>query len=947
MKSSRLILIVIAAGFLMAAWLRGQEPVPAKPVAPLTPAQQAEAETFFETQVRPLLVARCYDCHAADVQESGFRVDRREHLLRGGESLGAAVTPEQWNQSPLLRVTRREGDIKMPPDERLSDRELDILTKWVRMGTPWPNPDKPLDPSVVKQHKYDQIRNSHWSLQPISDPPQPKVLDAAWPQSSLDYFVLQRLEQAQLAPSPRATRAQLIRRWTYDLTGLPPSYAEVEDYLADTSVQADQKVVDRLLASPQFGQRWARHWLDVARYADTKGYAFGQERRYPYAYTYRDYVIDAWNDDVPYDQFVTEQLAADLLADKRPGALAGLGLLTVGRRFNNRHDDIDDQIDVVTRGFMGLTVSCARCHDHKYDAIPTEDYYSLYGVFASIHEPADLPALGDPTEVAGYEMFATELRKREEALAAYNHQKLAELNQTSRDRLAEYLVAAAAIHPGDQTRVAGQVSLGENELRPRLIQKWREYLVRVAKPQAPFWGLVHDLARLKDAEFEAQVETVFARWAAKPAGLEPGQIHPTLKQLISDPSALRNKADFMAAYARILQAAYQRWLQLEERQRKLEALSPEDRVLVNVFLESGPLAIALKDLGGYLSRADRNKQRELQKKIDSHRVNSPHAPPRAMVVAENPQPHDPRVFIRGNQGRLGEKVPRRFLYVIAGPDRDAYQNSGRLELAQQIVDPDNPLTRRVIVNRIWMHLLGEPLVPTPSDFGARCEEPVQRELLDHLASQLLEQNWSLKQLIRSICLSSTYQQSSNDREEGRQADVENRLFWRANRKRLEFEAYRDSLLAVSGRLDLTHGGKPVELFGQSPTPRRTIYGMIDRQDLPGVLRVFDFASPDQSSPRRPQTSVPQQNLYAMNSELVEQVATDVLNLAGIESATNPDDKIERLYRRILSRDPSSLDKEVAYDFLGLDSAQTPPPAAKSWRAYVHLLLMTNEFTYVD
>src|SRR5262245_65193724 len=365
------------------------------------PAASATQEQLFEQKVRPLLAANCQECHGVKKQESGLRLDSRRGVLEGGDSGEPAAVPGDPERSLLVKAVNHVGEYRMPPKGKLSSEQIALLTEWVKDGLPWPAEQQASERKLPADELVSLHRQSHWAYQPVSRPSPPPVKDAAWPRGRLDAFVLSRLEGAQLTPSPEAGRRTLLCRLNYDLVGLPPTPEEVESFAADQSPDAYERQVDRLLASPHYGERWGRHWLDVARYGDTKGYAFAQERRYPYAYTYRDYVIRAFNGDLPYDRFVCEQLAADRLPHEEDAAsLAALGFLTTGRKFNNRHDDIDDQIDAVARGFLGITVACARCHDHKYDAIPTEDYYSLYGVFANCSEPAELPLLAKPAESA-------------------------------------------------------------------------------------------------------------------------------------------------------------------------------------------------------------------------------------------------------------------------------------------------------------------------------------------------------------------------------------------------------------------------------------------------------------------------------------------------------------------------------------------------------------------
>ncbi|MEX2112664.1 MAG: PSD1 and planctomycete cytochrome C domain-containing protein, partial [Pirellulales bacterium] len=646
------------------------------------PVDSAAAIELFEKHVRPLLVDRCLECHAAKA-EGDFRLDSREGMLSGGFS-GPAVVPGDAGASLLVKAVRHVDDeLKMPPDGKLADDAIAPLADWISRGAPWPS-----DAVIATGEGAPDAWKSHWAFQPLEAPPQPAVKQADWPQTPLDVFVLAQLEGQGLAPSPPADRRTLIRRASYDLLGLPPTAEEVEAFANDPNPRAFDRVIERLLASPHYGERWARHWLDVARYADTKGYVFTADRNYPNAYRYRDWVVQAFNRDMPYDQFLVEQIAADCLPGDDKSRLAAMGFLTVGRRFlNNQHDIIDDRIDVLTRGTMGLTVTCARCHDHKYDPIPTEDYYSLYGVLASSIEPAE-PA---------------------------------------------------------------------------------EY----------------------------------------------------------------------------------------------------------------------------------------------------------MTLADAEQPVNPHVFVRGNSGNPGPEVPRQFLKLLSGESRQPFADgSGRLELAQAIASRHNPLTPRVIVNRLWLQYFDKPLVETPSDFGVRSAPPTHPALLDHLAASLVNDGWSLKHLARVILRSATYQQASFDRPECRAIDPENKLLWRMNRKRLDFEGLRDALLAVSGQLDDALGGPAVTLTATPWPRRRTLYGSIDRQNLPNLFRTFDFASPDTHSPQRFRTTVPQQALYLMNSPFLGDQVRALAELAQQQAGDAPG-RIAALYRLALARNPSEQELALGQAFLEDESAREP------------------------
>ena len=918
------------------------EPPPASPVA------SPEQEKFFEDKVRPILAASCLDCHGAKKAESGLRLDSRQGALEGGDTGERAVVPGDPDRSLLVKAINHVGDIHMPPDDKLTADQIATLTDWIRQGLPWPaaGPSPATPQSAADRAAHD--RANHWAFQPVQDPPLPPIRNPKSEiRNAIDHFVHSRLQTADLSPSPAADRLTLIRRLSYDLVGLPPTPEEVESFLADASPDAYERLVDRLLAAPQYGERWGRHWLDVARYADTKGYAFAQERRYPYSYTYRDYVIRSLNADLPYDQFVVEQLAADRLPPTEDkAALAALGFLTTGRKFNNTHDDIDDQIDATTRGLLGLTVACARCHDHKYDAIPAEDYYSLFGVFASSSPPSELPLLAPPEQTAEFQKFEEQLNKLRGEADKFAAEKHAEFLDQTRRQSADYLARVAA---GTQNMLLAKLpflSLDPKDLRPRMIQRWQRALEQHAKADHPVLGPWSELVKLPNESFTEKAAPALARWQEAQEGCQPGQLNPLVKAaLAADVPATR--MDVARIYGKLFTDAYEQWHKAGANPEAQGQLPLEVRQLADFLVgKDSPTDVDRGDVRQYLNRADRNKYTELQKKVESFQATSPLAPPRAMSLVDNPRPTDPRVLIRGNPARQGKQVPRQFLLVMAESERQPFvEGSGRLELARKIAAPDNPLTRRVIVNRLWMHHFGEPLVLSPSDFGVRSDPPTHPELLDWLAMRLLDDGWSLKSLHRRMVVSATYRQTSLDRPECRSADPENRLLWRANRRRLELEAVRDTLLALAGRLDGAMYGRPVELT-KAPFPRRrAVYGYIDRQDLPNLFRVFDIASPDSSTPRRPRTTVPQQALFLMNSPLVIEQAQAVA--AALPQGDSIDDgqRIAALYRTVLQRPPTSDEEAIGREFIA--AAQGGDMKLSAWEQYAQLLLLTNEVMYID
>jgi hypothetical protein len=903
---------------------------------------------FFEKKIRPVLVEQCAKCHSAEGKKAkgGLRVDSPEALREGGQS-GPAVVPGKPEESLILEALRYTDEVlRMPPKGKLPERVVTDFETWIGMGAPMPHGVEHDAGRGAEKRDASQ----HWAFQPIHPITPPAVKQSAWLKTPLDRLILAKLEGRGLAPSPPADRRTLIRRAYFDLVGLPPSAEEVEAFVADQAPDAFDRVIDRLLASPRYGERWGRHWLDVARYADTKDgvLMFGDDRVRPYAYTYRDYVVRAFNDDVPFDRFIHEQIAADLIEPKvEPWRLAAMGFLTVGRLFDdNIHDVIDDRIDVVTRGLLGLSVACARCHDHKYDPIPTADYYSLYGVFASSEVPLELPRIRSEDDSPGAVAFEKKAGPKRQELKKFQDDQYAMLLDTARTRVGDYLVHVASTEPDPLETAIFFLSLAPDQLRPQIIARWRRFLEQSARPDDPVLGPWHDLMRLSDAEFTGQAGAILDRWRAKPAGVRRGQVNPLVMTALAS-TTLTRRADVARTYGDLLRGVY------EESKKSPASTMPEAKAQL-VALVAGPDSptyFPRSRTREYMSRTDKDAFGGKRQEVDRIAVQSPHAPPRAMILQDAEQLYDPKIFIRGNPGRPGAAVSRQFLREIAGAGRQPFPHgSGRLDLARAITAGDNPLTARVIVNRVWMHHFGEPLVDTPNDFGTRSSAPIQRDLLDQLAVTLRESGWSLKSLHRLIMRSSTYQQASADRADGRQMDPDNRLFWRMNRRRLDLESMRDSMLAISGRLDATEGGRPVDVVGDARNRRRTIYGLVDRQNVPGLYRAFDFASPDLPAERRSQTTVPQQALFGMNAPFVMEQAQAIV--ARPEFAAEPDTarRIAALYRLVLRRAPDGDETRVGLQFLAA-AAESREGAAPSkldpWAQYAQVLLITNEAMFVD
>ena len=775
-----------------------------------TPAQL----DFFENKIRPILADKCYKCHStlAEKIKGGLLLDSREALLKGGDT-GKALVPGDPEASLLIKAVRyTDPDLQMPKEKKLDDEQIANLVAWVKMGAPDPRS------ATAEQKKWSDNKTNHWAWQPVKPMPLPAVSNPAWCQTPVDNFILAKLDENELKPNPPADKRTLIRRASFDLIGLPPTPEEVASFINDPAPDAFAKVVDRLLASPHYGERWGRHWLDVVRYSDTKGMPRRntEDTLNPFAWTYRDYVIRSFNENKPYNVFILEQIAADRLSTTahNPTNLAALGLLTIGDHFMGMQNDIlNDRIDVVTKGFLGLTVTCARCHDHKFDPIPQKDYYSLRGIFDSCIEPKIEPVIGRIPATPEY--------------YAYYRQ---------REKLA-------------QDEAALQASL----------------------PQ---------LRKSRDRE------------------------------------------------------------------------------------------------------AIRQAQRDLQKlehQIAELEFTNTAAPMRVMVLEDLMRGHDSPVFIRGEAGNKGETVPRRFLQLLSAPNRPVYTNgSGRIELAMAIASRNNPLTARVMINRIWQHHFGEGFLPTPDDFGMMSEPPSHPQLLDYLALNFMTNGWDIKKIHRLILLSSVYQESSASNPRLAQIDPGNRLLWRANLRRLEFEPLRDSLLAIGGQLDTNLYGRPVDLRLHPESNRRTIYDFVDRANIPDVLVNFDFATPDMVTGIRHQTTVPQQALYLMNSPVVIDLARRLVAMPDFAALTDDEQRLKYLYERIYQRLPDPAETAIGLEFVNqtpvadsVTPATAAPEPAKgkkgkraklnrplaatarqrapltSWEEFAQALLQANETSFVN
>ncbi|MCW3095408.1 MAG: Planctomycete cytochrome [Chthonomonadaceae bacterium] len=925
------------------------------PVGARVGAKQAADKTgtdFFEKNIRPLLAARCYSCHnaSAGVTRGGLALDTKEGWSIGGNH-GAAIVPGKPDKSLLLKaVSYTDSNLQMPPGKQLSADQIALLKTWIENGAD--DPRMPTGPGgKPKLSGLTQKARDHWAFQPIKKVTVPtvKVKDKAWVKNPIDAFIMAKLESKGMKPALPAAREALIRRAYYDLIGLPPTVEQVRAFLSDHSPNAWEKVVDGLLASPHYGERWGRHWLDTARYADTRGYTNnnGKERfegyKFPYAWTYRDYVIQSLNADKPYNQFLLEQIAADKLPDIQTNdpRLAALGFLTVGKRFQNPDDTLDERIDTVTKATIGLTVACARCHDHKFDPIPTADYYSLHGIFASTVEPLSRPVVetvGDSTQKADYEQKLAEMAsKNREIIYGILKNDVTQFQ----DHAEGYLMLTSVKGRGtDRYDLAKKYGLWPedrdivNNLRPL--------------PLDPVLGPFAALSRLPKEGFADRAAALLPKLLNDPRR----PVNPLVAEALKG-AKIQSLEDVARAYGDLyarLKPTREAFLQGRStpgaNDGNVDAKTAELLETPVPVPPADTLATADQQVDFFTDRAltpgrttalyvDNRTGNDLQfDAINDLRMTHPGSPGCAMVVADAAKPKDSYIYIRGERAKKGPVVPRQFLEIVSGLDRKPFtEGSGRLELAQAILAPSDPLPARVEVNRIWMYHFGEGFVSTPDDMGNQSETPSHPELLDWLSGWFMKNDWSMKKMHRLILLSSTYQQSSAPNPAYALKDPGNRLLWRANLRRLDFEAIRDSMVMLTGKLDESVGGKPVNITDEPYTYRRSCYGYVDRNNLSDLLTQFDFADPDMANTRRISTIVPQQALFFLNSPMSVDVARQVMARPEVASAPDDASKVRAIYLILFQRSPKPEEVSWATEFLTQASRMVvaPPANAKATR----------------
>ncbi len=949
--------------------------VPTAAFAAATAAPGKEQIAFFESKVRPILAEHCYKCHSVEQGKAkgGLTLDTREGVLKGGEN-GAVIEPGAPEKSAMIKaIGYLDADLQMPPKgEKLSDEQIATLTVWVKMGAPDPR-DTPK--GAAKLTGLTDAARHHWAYQPVTKPAIPANRNQQWCRTPVDAFVLQKLEAKQMIPAPDADKEALLRRATYDLIGLPPTPAEIAAFLKDTSPNAFEKVVDRLLASPHYGERWGRFWLDTARYSDTIGDRGNKvtEYRYPDAWTYRDYTVQSFNQDKPYNQLILEQLAADKLPgmNENDPRLAALGFLTVGERFRNKNDVINDRIDVVSKGFLGITVSCARCHDHMFDPIPTKDYYALHGIFSSIYEPEQLPSLAVKVSAEQQRDFQQKydalLQKLQGRYGDAVDHYLGELRRVP----AVYLRSALNGGRGKGTKGLDADGLRE---RNRIYQENKiddqfvQFLGRAMTQNPSVWGPLIEMQKTGKyslgTDSEA-VDRVSAKIEKRRTEDKGGKAAKGLAKIKARTGVSTNRLvaeALTAAHPKTLEemiAVYAKLLTSHEAQGKAMIVAMQNTTSASVpgfadealvdFLR-GPMEILpaplmtrdwIEDAHSTWSNKMQGRARLDFASINVLETSHGGAPAHAMIVADLDKPKDSPVFIRGQSEVKGDIVPRRFLEVLS-PERKPQpftQGSGRLELAQAIASRDNPLTARVAVNRVWMHHFGEGFVRTLDDLGVQSEPPSHQDLLDYLATYFMDQGWSFKKLHKLVMLSRVYGMSTRTRPEYEALDPENRLLWRANIRRLDFEAMRDSLLVFSGELDPALGGKPINLTDEPYSNRRSVYGYIDRGNLPELMLSFDFSDPDMPNSKRTTTVVPQQALFLMNSSMSVDVARKIVARPEVAAASADYARVAAIYRVIFQRSPTAQETQMALQFLGGEAfkmetvavAGTPPSAKEEER----------------
>jgi hypothetical protein len=914
------------------------------------PAAALEADLdFFESKIRPVLVANCYECHSVEAanrgkQKGGLLLDTRDGIRKGGDT-GPAVVPGNVSGSLLLKALRQE-ELEMPPMGKLPDEVVADFARWIETGAIDPRERAATD---LKTKVIDG--SDHWAFKAPRKPGLPDVQASRWVRSDIDRFILHRLETRNLNPVPSASPEVLVRRIYFNLLGLPPTPDQVDEFLLASAKDQDAAVarlVDSLLESPHYGERWGRHWLDVARYAEDQAHTFGVKKR-ANAHQYRDWVIRMFNKDLPFDEFVKLQLAGDLMEDKsddRFRKFAGLGFLGLGAQYYKNSDkaqaeadELDDTIDTVTRGFLGLTVSCARCHDHKFDPIPTTDYYALAGVFNG-RRYSEIPLVGNE-QVKAYNDEQKVIKDLESSHRSYLRGIGKQEGRKRFGEVSRYLQEAWRLVTlrSEGVKISDEEFADKVGLHPHYVKRFREVLEE---------GRKNDLMkRLPELEGWHEVEVNFKEKPALETLGVPRQIVDLANQLqaLVD-GAAEAFAQIEAEKAEELAKARSVEDQLNKVIGKME--DDQKRLLKNIWFDGhAPLYASENDAYARLLKAEQKAEAD-RMKAGFENLRKSAKPKYPVAHAIQGGGNAMQVYIRGNPASKGEWVARGTLEILeeeprpTDPEVARNHPFSRLDLAEAIASPQNPLTARVIVNRVWQWHFGKGLVTTSSNFGLLGEAPTHPELLDWLTVNFMENGWSLKWLHREILNSATYQLSSKLDSKNVERDGDNRYRWRFDRRRLEVEAWRDALLAISGNLDPTMGGPTIAL-GKS-NRRRTVYASISRHELDGMLRIFDFPDANVSAASRTETTVPQQQLFVLNSEfIIDQAKAFAKRVTAEHEEVSA--RVDFAYRLAFGRSPSKAEVKVAEAYLTMEKENDDK--LSRWEQYCQALLASNELMYLD
>ncbi|HEY9126588.1 MAG TPA: PSD1 and planctomycete cytochrome C domain-containing protein [Acidobacteriaceae bacterium] len=924
-------------------------------------------EDFFENKIRPILSDSCYKCHT-DNESGGLRLDSREGLLKGGED-GPVVTLGDPEKSLLITAVRQTSTLKMPKNGKpLSAQDVADLTQWIKNGAAWPKsaPGSTFAASV-KTGVITEKQRAFWSFQPLKVVAVPAVKDPShWAKTPIDKFVLAKLEATGLQPAPQVDRRALIRRATYDLTGLPPTPEEVDAFVKDKSPKAYENLIDRLLATPRYGERWGRHWLDVARYAedDVRGLDPKGRGYMPFdgAYRYRDWVIKSFNADMPYDLFLKLQLAGDKIPAKtkqeQEDYLTATSYLGAGpwvwdqaEPIQGRADERNERVDAVTRGMLGLTVACARCHNHKYDPVTQKDYYALIGVFAN-STYKEYPTVSE-AQATAYTTNLAKLEKMQIDMQDYSRMATRQLADAYASQISKYMVAAWQVNGKPKSTVEEAASSAKVD--PELLRRWVEYL----KPEKP-----HPYDYLKDweamiadkggSEDQAkELAEAFQRTALK--------IRQHDREIEEENEIIRDKNDVPRHR---MHDAKPSEFETDDQfcpgcALELKTIPiPEAKLYSDLFVTRsgdqeqkfipGVLVFTGWGLTSRLGAVEQAYIEEKQKEIgDLRKKLSPENYPYVHGMADKPEIKDVKLNVRGNPHSLGDVVPRRFLTVLTTPTTKPYsEGSGRLELANDIAS--SPLAMRVIVNRVWKWHFGSGIVNTPDNFGMVGDEPSDPELLEYLAHEFVANGRSMKKLQKEIMLSAVYQQSVEESPAAHEKDGANRLYSHFNRTRLDAEEIRDSMLFVAGDLDTKKTSGPSSDFSEDNV-EPTVFCKVSRFRLNTYLQVFDFPNPSFTSESRFASNVPLQQLYFMNNPFVYKQAGVLAER--VKDEPTEKDRIVKLYRYVFQRDPSQQEIDLGLQFLSTTPEKAGYAVAgepiTAWRQYARIMLSSNEFQFLN